>query len=194
MGDGYLFVPAGYNPTVPTPLVLGLHGAGGNVTQQLALLESRAETLGFLIVAVNSTGATWDAISGRFGPDVQRIDTALEQAFARCRVDPARIAIEGFSDGASYALGVGIANGSLFTRIVAFSPGYVPGNDSSRQGSPEVFVSHGLEDPVLPIQSTSRIIVPALQQAGYQVTYREFAGGHTIPAGVLDEAVAWVLR
>ncbi|MGZ4788523.1 MAG: hypothetical protein ACXVZX_08375 [Terriglobales bacterium] len=40
-------------------------------------------------------------------------------------MDPARIAIGGFSDGASYALTIGITNGRLFTHIVAFSPGFM---------------------------------------------------------------------
>jgi len=31
----------------------------------------------------------------------------------------------GFSDGASYALSVGITNGDLFTHVIAFSPGFV---------------------------------------------------------------------
>ena len=31
----------------------------------------------------------------------------------------------GFSDGASYALSLGAANGDLFTHIAAFSPGFM---------------------------------------------------------------------
>jgi predicted esterase len=147
-----------------------------------------------LLVGVNSTEYTWDGIIGKFGPDIARLDTALERAFARCRVDPARIVIAGFSDGASYALGVGIANGALFPRIVAFSPGFIAESDSTTQGKPEVFISHGLNDQVLPIVTTSRTIVPAMRNAGYQVTYLEFDGGHGVPAEVRDQAVAWMIR
>ena len=93
----------------------------------------------------------------------------------------------GFSDGASYALGLGLANGDLFAHVVAFSPGFVPG--ASREGRPAVFVTHGDADDVLPVEQTSRRIVPVLREEGYDVTYREFPGGHTVPPEVAAEAV-----
>ncbi len=194
VGDGYLYVPQSYRADTAAPLVLGLHGAGGNYTAQFDLMGNAAEAHGMLLVGVNSTESTWDGISGRFGPDIGRINTALERAFARCRVDPARVVIEGFSDGASYALGVGVANGALFRRIVAFSPGFIAESASAPEGKPEVFISHGLSDQILPIVTSSRVIVPAMRNAGYQVTYTEFDGGHGVPASIRDDAVAWMIR
>ena len=84
----------------------------------------------------------------------------------------------GFSDGASYALGVGLAFGARFSEIMAFSPGFVAQAGQSA-GMPHIFVSHGRDDSVLPIARTSRRLVPALQAAGYSVHYEEFDGGHT---------------
>ena len=52
-------------------------------------------------------------------------DEALVRVFATYPVDPTHLAISGFSDGASYALSLGLANADLFTHIVAFSPGFV---------------------------------------------------------------------
>jgi poly(3-hydroxybutyrate) depolymerase len=43
----------------------------------------------------------------------------------QCTVDPQRICVSGFSDGASYALSLGLANGDLFTHVAAFSPGFM---------------------------------------------------------------------
>ena len=174
--------------------MLALHGAGGNATGPLNLLSPQADTHGFLIVVVNSSDVTWDAVMRAFGPDVDIIDTALRRAFDRVRVDPARVVVEGFSDGASYALGLGLVNGDLFTRIVAFSPGFVPPSSSSRRGKPEVFDSHGRQDPILDIASTSRPIVQGLRAEGYTVEFVEFDGGHTVPPDVLGQAVTWLLR
>ena len=50
------------------------------------------------------------------------------------------------------------------------------------KGRPEIFISHGVADRVLPIDMCSRRIVPQLKRAGYAVDYREFAGGHVVPA------------
>jgi phospholipase/carboxylesterase len=101
-------------------------------------------------------------------------------------VDAGRVAVAGFSDGASYALGLGLANGRLFRQVVAFSPGFVP--PGPRTGRPPVYVSHGTDDDVLPVDRTSRDVVPALRDDGYDVTYREFAGGHWVPPEVAREA------
>lgn len=54
---------------------------------------------------------------GSYGPDVEFIDRALEWVSDRLTLDTRRLAITGFSDGASYALSLGITNGDLFTRV-----------------------------------------------------------------------------
>jgi predicted esterase len=191
--DGYMYVPASYQSGIAYPLMLALHGAGGNVTGPLATWSPRAEQHGFLIVAVNSASQTWDGITGEFGTDVAIINTALTRAFDRVKVDPARIICQGFSDGASYGLAIGLNNGHLFTRIVANSPGFIPEPDTARVGKPEVFDSHGNSDPVLSINASNRI-VSDLQGSGYSVTFLEFSGGHEIPAAVADATVTWMLR
>lgn len=99
------------------------------------------------------------------------------------------MAIGGYSDGASYALSLGISNGDLFGHILAFSPGFVA--PAGRFGSPRIFVSHGTRDRWLPIGRTSRRLVPDLERMGYGVLYREFDGPHVVPPGIAREAVDW---
>jgi phospholipase/carboxylesterase len=117
---------------------------------------------------------------------VEAIDRALKETFSHYAVDPARLAVGGFSDGASYALSLGINNGDLFTDVLAFSPGFMA--LSVGVGTPRFFVSHGNRDGVLPIQETSRRIVPELERDDYEVRYREFDGPHTVPLSVAREA------
>ena len=187
--DGLLYVPAGYRADRPAPLVLLLHGAGGHAANGLTPLRQLADAAGLILLAPASRRQTWDVLLGGFGPDVAFIDRALEHAFGRCAVDPARLAVGGFSDGASYALSLGLTNGDLFTHVLAFSPGFMAPGD--RVGKPRLFLSHGTEDRVLPIDACSRRIVPQVRRAGYDVTYREFDGPHTVPEEVAREAVNW---
>ena len=66
--------------------------------------------VGIMVLAPDSRGATWDdlpASQGSFGPDIAFINAALVQTFALYKVDAARLGIQGFSDGATYALGLG---------------------------------------------------------------------------------------
>lgn len=185
--EGYIYVPDDRRAGGPVPLVLVLHGAGGQAHHGLDLLRDLADARGLVLVAPASRGPTWDVIRGGYGPDVARIDRALAIAFQRCDVDPARVAIAGFSDGASYALSLGITNGDLFRRILAFSPGFAaPGEP---HGRPVIHIAHGTDDRVLPIAPCSRTLVPRLRQAGYEVVYREFEGGHMVPPEIAAEAV-----
>ena len=189
--DPLLHVPSTLLPGAATPLVLTLHGAGGDAEAGLALLRPLAEERGLLLLAPASRGPTWDAVGGAYGPDAALVDRALAKVFAAFAVEGSRVAVAGFSDGASYALGLGLANGNLFRRIVAFSPGFVPPG-TPREGRPPVFVSHGDADDVLPVDRTSRRIVPRLRADGYDVTYREFPGPHTVPPEIAREAVDWL--
>ena len=192
--DGFLLVPASYLPGTAMPLVLALHGAGGSASGPIEFLRAYAESRNFLVVSVDSIGLTWDAITFKYLSDVQFIDQALAHVFARCSVDPARVAVEGFSDGATYALGLGLANGDLFHRVVAFSPGGIVPSDSPATGRPEFFISHGRQDPILPIDLASRRIVEDLQDDGYTVDYHEFDGGHEIPPAMASLAADWLVR
>jgi phospholipase/carboxylesterase len=186
--DGLLLVPRTAQ-SVTMPLIVILHGAGGDANQALRYLDSYTDDLGSLLLAVKSHGGTWDAIRGGFGTDVAALDAALAEVFDRFQVDGERVAIAGFSDGATYALSLGIINGDLFTEIIAFSPGFIISSARKPLGAPRIFVSHGAEDPVLPISQTSRQLIPLLRKAGYEVDYREFNGGHTIPSAMAQASV-----
>ncbi len=189
--DAYLHVPDGHDPTRLAPLVVGFHGAGGEGRQMLDILTSLADAEGFLLLAPDSRGPTWDVILDDYGPDVAFVDRAMERVFAEHAVDPDRLGVSGFSDGASFALSLGLTNGGLFTHVLAFSPGFMA--PTRTEDSPRFFVSHGVRDTVLPIDRTSRRVVPRLEAAGYQVEYREFPDGHTVPPGIARDAVAWFL-
>jgi phospholipase/carboxylesterase len=170
--DGLLYVPPGYQPDTPAPLVLMLHGAGSKAERGMNPLRDLADDAGLILLAVDSRRQSWDVIYGQYGPDVAFID-----------------AVEGFSDGASYALSLGITNGDLFTHVMAFSPGFVV--PAAQEGTPRLFVSHGTRDEVLPIDACSRKIVPRLKRAGYDVAYHEFDGGHAYPPETVLEARRW---
>jgi phospholipase/carboxylesterase len=174
----------------PVPLVVMLHGAGGDARQAMAVLAEPARRRGCAVLAPASLGPTWDIlVEGRYGPDVEAIDAALAEVFLRHPIDPGRIALAGFSDGASYALGVGLANGDLVEAILAFSPGFAA--PASTVGQPRLFVCHGRTDQILPIDRTSRQVVPQLRQHGHEVVYEEFDDGHVIPATCVEQALDW---
>ena len=168
------------------PLAVMLHGSGSNPLRTLRLVERQAAEAGVALLLPKSSGYTWDAVLGGFGPDVAELEGLLERVSKLLPIDRGRLGVAGFSDGATYALSLGRVNGDLFGSVLAFSPGFVvPGPPA---GSPRIFVSHGTADAVLPIDRCSRLLVPALRRGGYSVDYREFDGGHEVPPELAAEA------
>jgi phospholipase/carboxylesterase len=172
-------------------LIVALHGAGGNGHDALLPFREAAEDAGIVLLAPDSRGKSWNARKDEWGPDVDFLDLALAKVFERVDVDERRIALAGFSDGASYALSLGLLNGALLTHVIAFSPGYMraPINDEK----PKVFVSHGSNDPILSAVRCSHRIVSRLERDGYDVRFKEFPGSHVVPPDVSRDAVNWFL-
>ena len=187
--DGYVYVPSSAAQGEPLPLLVMLHGAGRSSSEFDKLLHY-ADEVGFIILAPDSRDVTWDMRTG-FGPDIRFIEAALNYVFDHQRIDASRIAVAGFSDGASYALTIGIANGDLFKRIIAFSPGYFLGGKLI--GKPPIFIAHGREDTILSFEYTRDAIIPALQNEGYSVRFEPFDGGHTISDTQAAIAFHWWL-
>ena len=191
--DALLYVPPSYDGQHAAPLAAMLHGAGGDAQHGMSLLQPLADAQGLLLLSPPSRGGTWDIIEEeRFGTDVLFISAALQQVFDEYAIDTNRLAIGGFSDGASYALSLGLINGDLFTHVLAFSPGFYVAPEP--KGKPVVFISHGTHDHILPIQHCSRRIVPRLENLQYSVWYHEFDGEHVLPDGIRKEAVRWFLK
>jgi phospholipase/carboxylesterase len=168
-------------------LLVFFHGAGGSAADSLRAVGDLATAQGVAVLAPASVASTWDLIAGGLGRDVAVLDAALAQVFARLPVG--RVAFAGFSDGASYALSLGVANGDLAEAVLAFSPGFVaaPG----RFGRPRFWISHGTDDRVLPVELCGRRVAGNLSADGYDVSYQEFAGGHVITPDLVTAALGW---
>jgi phospholipase/carboxylesterase len=186
-----LVVPPIVSAGHPAPLILMLHGATMDSTESLDAMREVCEHRGAVLLAPSSTGMTWDAIRGEFGPDLGEIDQQLAQVFAHCVIDPQRVAIAGFSDGASYAVSLGLINGDLFTHVIGYSAGFViPG---PRHGHPRIFLAHGTRDSVLPIDRCGRRIAADLRADGYAVAFAEFDGDHEIRPEIVRRSMEWWL-
>jgi predicted esterase len=203
--DALLYRP----PTLPPgrqPLVVLLHGGAGLSDAFLRRFEREADEAGFLLLALRSKGQSWDLIEsaagseslslgrGRkrgFGADVGRTDAVLRALFSKAAVDPAHVVVLGFSDGATYALALGLANPRLFGSIVALSPGFLvaPSRVDRQQ---RIFIAHADNDRVLPFQTTEDL-VELLQAQGLKPVFRRHKSGHSVEQGSLEEGLRYAL-
>jgi len=181
----------------PAPLIVLLHGAGGDASRVLERYVPVAERWGAIVLAQQSTDVSWRIRplpdgSLDFGPDIVKIDQALAQLFAQVSIDPRRSVVIGFSDGASYGLSIGLANPQLFRCIVALSPGYlaIPAHVDRSQ---RIFITHGRRDEILPFSNVIGNILPALEKAGLHPSVRWFNSGHTVDDAAWNEALDFAL-
>lgn len=190
--DGLIYVPRGWKTDAAMPLLVVCHGAG-NTSLSTQYSYQYADEFGFIVVSPDSRDErTWESILGMWGPDLEFIGQAIKYAKSQCMIAEEHIGLAGFSDGASYALSMGIGNGDLFTKIMAMSPGIM--QPAAVRGKPKIFISHGTADNVMPIDITSRKFVPKLRQLGYDVTYREYEGRHTLPPDIARESFTWFAK
>jgi len=198
-----VYLPASYDPARPAPMAVLLHGSGDRGRTMIDAFADLAEEHGVILLAIDSDAYSWDImVKGarlrntthvpKWGEDVARIDTAIARAFDVYAVDPRRVALVGFSDGAGYGLSLGVNNAELFSSVIAFAPGLLTRVDGVSRG--RVFIAHGEQDRVLPVGPSRDIFAPALQQLGFGVTLRLFQGRHEMPEDIRAEAFAWWLR
>jgi phospholipase/carboxylesterase len=185
----YLRVPPTYRPDQQLPLMIAFHGGGGRGTDWVNY-GKLTDAAGMVLLAPESANVTWDGVIGRLGADIDMVNFALAETFDRVNIDARRIVLMGFSDGASYALSLGLSNGDNVKQVIAHSPGFYL--DVPRHGQPAFFVSHGTRDKVLPIEATSRVIVPLLRGYGDSVKYVEFDGSHELPDSIEAQAMGWL--
>lgn len=190
------YVPEGLDTSKPAPLVLLLHGAAQPAAEIFNVVAPVAKTHGVVVVAPQARRYSWDAIVSvrergepAFGEDTQRVDASLAAVFRQVTIDPARVAIMGFSDGGSYALSLGPRNQDLFTHIMAFSPGgVIPFTDPPHA---RVFVAHGRKEGTF--ENVANGIVPEFRRRGFDVQFEPFDGGHTVRDVEARKALDWFL-
>ncbi len=187
----FLYVPVGYQASTPTPLVLMFHGEGQTSYQAISTYQPHADAAGLALLAIDSAATTWDIFAeGGYGTDVEFMNAALTAVFKVLNVDHTRIAVEGFSDGASYAIAVGRANGNFFSHVIACSAALAPG--VTPVGMPKFFLAHGINDTTFSISGTGDLINADLIADGYTVDYVRFDGGHELPDAIVQQAIAWL--
>ena len=194
-------------PASPAPLLVLFHGAGMSASDFIEGMRQEADQCRCAMLAIQSEGLTWDltrslaealrkgrksALDVEFGSDADRVERGISEMLARAEIDRSRIVPVGFSDGASYALSLALANPRLFRSAVAIAPGFVI--PSTRQDlTQNIFIAHGKADKVLPFDDARRAVVAPLQQAGYRIRFRAFEGGHHVDRQSLNEGIRHAL-
>ena len=204
-----LFTPDEIDPGRRYPLLAVLHGAGRREELLMKAYRDEAERRQALFLVPRSFHPTWDLItaatqgaaasaadgapSGR--PDLDFFEYAYDLIFRRYPIDAGRLGLVGYSDGASYALSVGLSNPELFRAVMGWAAGFVAiENDAAAPGTrrPAVLVEYGTHDELFPFEQVAVPMREQLEAFGCDVTFRVDQGGRHWPSGTFQqEALDW---
>ena len=176
-----LHVPPSYDPATPTPLVLSLHGGATwpALQRDLSGWNRLADRYGFLVAYPAGIGPRWTRFwrVSHPGPelvkDVQFIADLLDELEARYTIDPARIYVNGLSNGGGMTF---VLSCTLSDRIAAV------GTVAAAQMLPFSWCDDDRPVPMINFHGTEDRIVP-------------YAGGETWVAPVVFPDVGeWTAR
>lgn len=175
-GGFHLYVPESCAPDAAEarPLIVALHGGFGHGRDFLWSWLREAKSRRCLLLAPTSFGTTWSLHGAdRDGPALRSRVAWVQE---RWRVDPERILLTGLSDGATYTLLGGLAEGSPFRALAPLSGVLHPGNfangNLTRAAGRPVYLVHGALDWMFPV-ALAREADRVLREAGAHVTFRE---------------------
>lgn len=171
-----MFVPQSYDGSRPAPLLVALHGMGGDENSMFdsynnGALKREADRVGFVVVAPKGR----DTASMYRGSAEQDVLDVIAEVRRDYKIDPNRIYLMGHSMGGYGTWSVAIAHPDLFAAIGPISGGGDPAGLVKIQNVPE-YVVHGNDDRTVNVNE-SRRMVEAAKKAGIDVVYVEVPGG-----------------
>jgi phospholipase/carboxylesterase len=208
----YAHVPKEASLARPAPLVVMIHGWGGNegvmwifkqvIPPGVAVIAPRA-----LFTLEEAEGFTW--FHEQDGQRLEPIQDSLENALEKLQhflaslpdlypIDPKQLLLMGFSQGAAMIttllltqpqlknqiLGVALLAGAQLNRPQLKPPANL------LAGLP-VFIAHGSEDAIIPLAMAQQVRDTYLD-LGAEVTYREYPTGHKVNSQGMKDLTAWL--
>lgn len=185
----------------PAPLVIVLHGGGGNPRTMIPRWEAQARAAGLVVVAPKGIGrndrsGTWNAggccgeAQARGVDDVGFIAAVIDDVAKRTSIDPRRIYVTGFSNGGMLTHRVAAALGNRIAAAAVVS-GALFGNEAAPRAPVPMLIMHGEQDPVVGFNggvSSTRFVARAqslpFQSVGYAVDFWRKANGCSQPAAI----------
>ncbi len=191
------------------PLLVLLHGYGSDERDLMGLasyVDPRFQVVSVRAPQVLETGGyAWFAV--QFTPfglvldheqaqeSRRQLEAWLEGLIAALGVDRRRVFLLGFSQGAGMALGAAMHRPDLVAGVAFLSglvvPQMMPTGDLEPLRGLSVLMTHGRQDPLLPI-ARGRASRALLEQLPVRLVYREFEMGHEIDGASLAEVQAWL--
>jgi len=201
--------PDDFHPESKYPVVMFLHGFGANMYDLINLAQEIDPGKYIYVfpnapvpVAINPTvsGFSWTRYPGTLDENELRdrqglIVELIEDITSQYQVNPGKVILGGFSQGALLTYIDGLTNPDKFAGLICLSGIEIDQNIISslphEHRSQQLFIAHGINDPVVSINSARRTR-DILEKANYSINYNEYPIGHSISQEVINDLIPWI--
>ncbi len=192
------------------PLLILLHGIGADENDLFGLAPFLDER--FFIVSARAPftlpygGYAWFEIymePGKISINVKQFEESkamilefVNELIEEHGLDAERVYLCGFSQGAMMSLSCALTKPEMFAGLVCMSgrssPEMLPAeNDFDKLKDFSIFVTHGINDPVLPIEN-GRATKEILSRLPVDLKYKEYDMAHEISQESLTDVSEWL--
>ena len=200
------FAPVGYEPRYPYPLIVFLHGDGGN-EEQILRLAPRVSRRNFVSIGLRGPVCTGPNRKGALGfswgdaSHLPMIEDYLLEAIRQTRrqyhIHSERIYLAGFAEGATLAYRMGLLFPDKINGVIALN-GHMPRVDRPLLRLPDVrslqvFIGHGVANSIVPA-SLVREDHRLLYAAGMEVEMHTYATNHRLHKDMLRDMNRWIIN
>jgi phospholipase/carboxylesterase len=200
------FLPTGYEPNYPYPLIVFFHGHGSS-EEQVLRLAPKLSRRNYICISLRGTqqldptaegrpGYSWGQ-AGDLDPQIEDyVYSAIQQTRRNYHVHSERIYLAGVCEGAALAYRLGLMYPERIAGIIALN-GTMPRHGNPLLRLPEarqlrVLIGHGLANSVVPL-SMARSDFRLLYSAGLQVTMHSYPATHRLHTDMLRDINRWVM-
>jgi phospholipase/carboxylesterase len=194
---------------VKYPLVVGLHGYGSNPDRFITLWERFAghdfiyavPRAPYPFLVGKWIGYSWAKGIPGHRLMSERATTMTERYIAGVvknlcnQYSVSDVYLLGFSQGCAFTYQAGIKNHELFDGLICFGgwldTDWISEEAISAANSLRIFIAHGTEDRMVEYESGIKAR-DCLEEHGYDVTFHEFDGAHSVPEEALQAAETWM--
>jgi predicted esterase len=188
-----IYVPTTYNDSKAHPLVIALHGMGGDENSYFEAYDKgafkvAAEDHGY-IVACPKGRKPASMYIGDAERDVMDVIEEVKRAY---RIDPDRIYLTGHSMGGFGTWSIAMNHPDVFAALAPVAGGVTnPANMSKIAHIPQIVI-HGDKDPTVSVER-SRVMVAMGKKLGVELKFIEVPGGDhgSVVASTFKDVFEW---
>jgi phospholipase/carboxylesterase len=191
-----ILTPLHYEKNYAYPLVVWLHGAGGDETQVERIMP-HVSLRNHAAAAPRAAGAVWEQTNAGIQHAERAVFEAIDAARSRLNIAPDRIFLAGYQDGGVMALRVALRSPHRFAGAAtlggAFPRGLQPLARLKQVRSLPLLMMYGREGDRYSVDAMCADL-ELFHTAGLQVALRQYPCGDEMTTTMLQDLDSWIME